>query len=141
MVLDDDHVILSLMQTTLEQAGFEVKSFTRGKDALNCLETEGFDLVISDLMMPEIGGEEFFRQVKQNHPRIPFLFLTANDDVATAVAIMKLGAEDYIQKPVKGKEFLDRVSRVLNETRKEQLIRKTLDDNRQEELEQQGIFS
>jgi len=141
LVLDDDPVILTLMHTTLEQTGFEVSPFTRGKDALRALETESFDLIISDLMMPELSGEEFFHLARKSQPRAPFIFLTANDDVATAVKIMKLGAEDYLQKPVKGKELLDRVERVIKENRKEQLIRKTLTDNRQEELEQQGIFS
>jgi DNA-binding response OmpR family regulator/two-component sensor histidine kinase len=141
LVLDDDPVILVLIQTTLEQTGFEIFPFTRGKDALRSLETESFDLIISDLMMPEIGGEEFFHLARKSQPRTPFIFLTANDDVDTAVEIMKLGADDYLQKPVKGKELLARVERVLKENRKEQLIRKTLSDNRQEELEHQGIFS
>ena len=141
LALDDDIIILSLIKTALENEDYHVSAFEKGSDALMDLDTREYDLIISDLKMPEMDGENFFNKVKEKYPRIPFIFLTANDDIETAVKIMKLGADEFLQKPLKGKELVVRVENLIQDKKKELLINKTRNDRKLEELDQEGIFS
>ncbi len=138
LVLDDDQVILALIESSLNQEGFQVYTFNKGIDALTDLQTNQYDLIISDLMMPEMDGESFFCKVREQYPKVPFVFLTANESVDTAVKVMKLGADDYIQKPIKGQNLIDRVNGAIQEKKRELFIKKTLDDNYLDSLEQNG---
>jgi len=141
LAVDDDHIILALIQRVLPMNGFEVNTFLKAEDGLRSLEKTKYDLILSDLSMPEMDGETFFLQAKILQPGIPFIFITANDNLETAVRVMKMGADEYLQKPFKGDDLISGINIVIEEKKHEQLIRKTMDDDLIDKSDKQGIFS
>jgi len=141
LAVDDDHIVLTLIEKVLEKEGYLIDTFEDGARALKEMERHSYHIILSDLMMPGMDGEDLFGKAKSIQPDIPFVFLTSNSDPETAVRIMKLGADDYIQKPFKGDVLLQAIFRVISEKKEESFIRKTLEDKRLEELDREGIFS
>ena len=104
LIVDDEESILSFFKTFLKRLKsddlvFEGSFAKDGKEALSFFEKQSFDLVVSDLKMPNVSGMELLSKVKKQDPQVPFIMMTAFDTTATAVQAMKLGAYDYIVKP------------------------------------------
>jgi two-component system NtrC family response regulator len=105
LIVDDEEHVCALFKRVMEKEGHDAVCASSGEEGLQQLETEWFDLVISDLKMPGMGGLEFLKQGKTLNPVLPFIMLTAFGAVDSAVAAMKEGAYDYIQKPVDTEEL------------------------------------
>ena len=103
LVVDDNKVFLELFGYQPEAQEFEIVTFTSAKSALEFLEKEFADLVISDIQMPEMSGLEFFQNVQDAYPDIPFIFLTAFGSTEMAIDSIKKGAFHYFEKPIDDK--------------------------------------
>jgi signal transduction histidine kinase/CheY-like chemotaxis protein len=100
LIVDDDESIRLIFKKVLENSGYEVQTASNGKVALNILENEKFDIFIIDLKMPEMDGITFLEEIKKrNYEGIPII-LTAYGDKESAVSALKLGAYDFVEKPV-----------------------------------------
>lgn len=141
LVLDDDVTILTLLNTVLRKTGHDIFTYNSPQDALRQIEKESFDLIISDLMMPEMSGEEFFKHVKHIKPEIPFLFLTADHRTETVIRVMKLGADDYIEKPIQPEEIQKRVLKVVEDKKRDIIITNTIIEDKMEKRQQQQLVS
>lgn len=118
LIVEDEKPISDLIKMSLLGEGYHCTCVYDGKQAADIIEAETFDLVLLDVMLPEINGFELIEYIKCYH--IPVIFITARSDVADRVKGLKAGAEDYISKPFEIIELLARVETVLrryNKTR------------------------
>ena len=102
LVADDEEGVRTFLAESLERAGHEVTQVADGEAALRAAHDEPFDVVLTDLRMPGVDGMTVVRTVRTEQPDVEVIVLTAFGDVSTAVEAMKLGAFDYLQKPVSG---------------------------------------
>src|ERR1700723_1079484 len=102
LVADDEEGVRTFLAETLERAGHDVTQVADGAGALRAAHEEPFDVVVTDLRMPGADGMTVVRTVRTEQPDVEVIVLTAFGDVATAVEAMKLGAFDYLQKPLSG---------------------------------------
>ena len=109
LIVEDD-ITFSLMLTTwLGKKGFVVRSSSSVSDAKRRLGEEAFDLVISDLRLPDSDGIDLMKWLKSTHPSLPLIMMTSYAEIQTAVQAMKLGAADYIAKPLNPDELLGKI--------------------------------
>ncbi|MBI2027830.1 MAG: sigma-54-dependent Fis family transcriptional regulator [Deltaproteobacteria bacterium] len=101
LIVDDEQSILEFLEIMLRREKYDVAQASNAKKALKLLEKESFDMVISDIQMPEISGMELLSKVKNMNPDIIVMMITAYGSTESAVEAMKLGAYDYITKPFK----------------------------------------
>lgn len=101
LVVDDEESIREFLEIMLRKEGYEVTCAEDGQKALDTIKRKSFDLVISDLQMPNMTGIELLKHVKDQYPDMLFMMITAFGTTETAVEAMKLGAYDYITKPFK----------------------------------------
>ena len=113
LVVDDDPNILHLLQTRLNSAGFQVLAASNGEQALERLNEQPVDLVLSDVKMPGMNGPELLREVKSAWPRTPVILLTAYGRIPEAVAMVQQGAADYLTKPFDGRELVAKITDLL----------------------------
>lgn len=113
LVVDDEPNILALFERVLGKEGYEVVCASSGEQAVGLIETEWFDLVISDLKMPGIDGLELLKKTQALIPGIPFILLTAYGTVESAVAAIKEGAHDYLTKPGNNEDLRRVVGKAL----------------------------
>jgi len=99
LVVDDEAQLRGLFERILRNEGYEVRCASSGDEALKLLETEWFDLVVTDLKMPGMDGMELLAKGKLVSPTLPFIVLTAFGKGRSAVAAVKEGAYDYLVKP------------------------------------------
>ena len=114
LIVDDEVHILELLKYNLESNGFEVVAAETGEEALSILKTTHVDGVVLDLMLPGIDGIEVLRQIRQSeHAQLPVIMLTAKNEEIDAVIGLEMGADDYIGKPFRTREFVSRIKSVL----------------------------
>jgi DNA-binding response OmpR family regulator len=115
IVIDDHHDTLELLKFNLLSEGYEVKAFFNAVDALKYVTAENTDLVITDWMLPEMDGLDLCRNLKHNPSTqdIPVVMLTGKSDEIDVVTALEVGAEEYIPKPIRIKEMLTRVKKIL----------------------------
>jgi len=99
LVVDDEKVVCTGCEKILSEAGYQVKTTLSAKKALDILKEEPFEIVITDLKMPEMSGMELIKIIKKEYPDITVIVITGYSTVETAVEAMKLGAFDYLPKP------------------------------------------
>lgn len=117
LIVDDEAPIREVLQRGLSQmGGFLVDTAKNGQEAIEKVERETFDMVLTDLMMPEMDGMELLRIVKGTRPELPVIMMTAYGSIDNAVEAMKIGANDYITKPVDFKDLFMRISKVQQES-------------------------
>lgn len=119
LLVDDEHSVQKLLAYPLRKDGYEVVPAFDGSEALERLRDESFDLVVLDLMLPEVDGFEVCRQLRAISS-VPIVMLTARVEEIDKVLGLELGADDYITKPFSVREFRSRVKAVL---RRSQLAR------------------
>jgi len=115
LVVDDDTNILEVIQTRLEANGYFVQPHADPQEALDSLREKDFDVIVSDVRMPQIDGIEFLRRVRNLRLGIPVILLTAYGTIPSAVEAVKEGAFDYLTKPFQGKQLLQIVGKALAE--------------------------
>ena len=117
LVVDDMPSFRFLMTGFLADAGYTVAGVGSAAEALQELARIPYELVVSDLVMPDADGLELLRRVRRQWPELPFILITAHGSVDSAVAAMKEGADDYLLKPLHRDELLVVVGRLLENTR------------------------
>ena len=113
LVVEDDAKLNQIVCTYLNDSGFEAKACLNAKDPYDEMYNNLFDLIISDIMMPEMDGFEFARTVRQVNRHIPILFMSARDDLPAKQKGFQLGIDDYMVKPIDFDELLLRVRALL----------------------------
>lgn len=113
MVVDDDEKITSLLRRSLAFEGYEVTTASNGMEGLKLLLTADPDMLILDVMMPQVDGWEVCRRVREGGSTVPILMLTAKDDISDRVKGLDAGADDYLIKPFALEELLARVRALL----------------------------
>jgi DNA-binding response OmpR family regulator len=112
LMVDDEKKIVDIVKAYLEKEGYQVIVAYDGKSALESARTQTPDLIILDLMLPEIAGWDVCRTLRKNSD-IPIIMLTARDEVPDKIVGLELGADDYITKPFSPNEVVSRVRAVL----------------------------
>lgn len=112
LVVEDDRNLQQLMKAFLEKASYEVNCASDGVHALDMLEQKQYDLVVTDLMMPEMDGYELSKQIKK-HAQIPIIMVTAKEELVDKKMGFSVGADDYMVKPIEFEELLLRISALL----------------------------
>ena len=111
--VDDERKVLKIVSSTLEQAGFKVSCFASAAECLKQLHSQKCDLLITDVKMPEMDGIELLTKVKRIIPSLPVLVITGYGDMQMAVKALKVGASDFIEKPLGRQSLLSAVESVL----------------------------
>ncbi|MBW1685476.1 MAG: response regulator transcription factor [Deltaproteobacteria bacterium] len=115
LVIDDEPDLLELVRVNLRQAGFEVELAATGSEAIESLRRSPPDLILLDLMLPDLSGTEICRRVRANPDlaHVPIIMLTARASEIDRVVGLELGADDYVTKPFSPRELVLRVRAVL----------------------------
>ncbi|RAP75434.1 response regulator transcription factor [Paenibacillus montanisoli] len=113
LVVDDDDKITSLLRRSLAFEGYEVATANNGIEGLKQMLASDPDLLILDVMMPQVDGWEVCRRIREGGSTVPILMLTAKDDITDRVRGLDLGADDYLVKPFALEELLARVRALL----------------------------
>lgn len=113
LVVDDDTTFCIMLKNWLGKRGFEVENAFSYKEAVKKLDKETFDLVLTDLRLPDKDGIDLLRLIKEKTPETQVLLMTGYADIQTAVTAMKLGAFDYVAKPVIPDEILKKLQEAL----------------------------
>jgi two-component system, OmpR family, response regulator len=109
LVVDDDKAFLDILSERMRNRGLTVTTVASAASALQVLDKETFDAVLLDLMMPAMGGIEALRIMLSRNPSIQVIFLTGHPSVSKGVEAMKLGAVDFIPKPVDISELIEKI--------------------------------
>jgi len=127
LIVDDEEIVIRSCKRILDGDEFQVEAVRDGREALLRIEDNAYDVVILDIMMPNIDGLEVLRRVKETHPNVDVVMITGLSQIDTAVQAMKLGAFDYLSKPFEPDELKLVVQRALERRRllQENLILKT----------------
>jgi DNA-binding response OmpR family regulator len=112
LLVDDEHSIQTLLSYPLRKDGYEVVRASDGREALDRFAEEPFDLVVLDLMLPQVDGLEVCRRLR-SRSSVPIIMLTAKSEEIDKVLGLELGADDYITKPFSMREFRSRVKAAL----------------------------
>ena len=115
LVVEDRESLRRMLERALQQEGYEVTVCADGEQATSKLAAGSFDLVLTDLKLPGMSGIEVLRNSREAHPRLPVVVLTAFGTVSTAVEAMKLGAADFLEKPVEIEDLFQLVESMLGE--------------------------
>ena len=116
LVVDDEEHITELVSMGLGYNGFDVERASTGRAALDAIDKRKPDLIVLDVMLPDLDGFELTRRVRQNEgagTRVPIIFLTAKDTTADKIQGLRLGSDDYVTKPFSIEELIERVKAVL----------------------------
>ena len=123
LVVEDDDAMRALLEEELRQAGHAVSTATRGDQALSVLDATPIDVVISDLVMPGLRGDDLLAGIRRRYPEIPVVIITAFGSIDSAVAMVKSGAFHYLAKPFRTGHLLMTVANALRERRLRMEIR------------------
>jgi DNA-binding response OmpR family regulator len=118
LIIDDEVHIIELARLYLQRDGFQVESATRGQDGLSMVTTANPDLIILDIMLPDIDGFEVCRQIRAKS-RVPILMLSARREDVDKIVGLELGADDYLAKPFNPQELVARVKAILRRSQAE----------------------
>ncbi|MFO7727936.1 MAG: sigma-54 dependent transcriptional regulator [Desulfonatronovibrio sp.] len=129
LVIDDEKNYLLILETILSEEGYGVTALNDPQMALDYLDESEVDVIVTDMKMPGISGQDVLEHVRKNYPHIPVLIMTAYGSIDGAVEAMKCGAFDYISKPFSNNELLLSIKKAVMLSRSEQeiiLLRQTL---------------
>ncbi len=137
LIVDDEPINIQLLGSVLSDCGYEVQFATSGEEALDWVNSESFDLVLLDLMMPVMDGYEVCRRIKQNPATqtIPIMFLSASVSVEKITMGYEAGAVDFVSKPFNRIELITKVGTHLElKRRREEVmgLQRELDEVREE---------
>jgi two-component system, OmpR family, response regulator CpxR len=112
LLVDDDIELCDLLSEYLQQEGFRIDSVHSGSDAAQQLKQKDYDLMVLDVMLPNMNGFDVLRQVRERNP-LPILMLTARGDDIDRVVGLEMGADDYLTKPCNPRELVARIRSIL----------------------------
>ena len=126
LIVDDDDPLRLSLSLILEKENYRVETAAHAEAALECLQSHGYDLMFLDLNMPGMNGIDLLLKIHKQFPNMPVLILTAHAALESAIQAVRLGARDYLVKPVEPVEILTRVAEILAEheqpARKKQIV-------------------
>jgi putative nucleotidyltransferase with HDIG domain len=114
LVVDDETHVRAMMGSTLERQGYEVQLASSGREALETLELNSFDLVLTDIVMQDVNGIALLEQIHAQRPDLPVVMVTAIHDISVAIDSMRRGAYDYLLKPFEREHLLNTVRRAMD---------------------------
>lgn len=118
LIVDDEASIVTLLTYNMEQAGYETDYAYDGLEAIKKARESHFDLIVLDLMLPEMDGIEVCKYLRENRIDTPILMLTAKDDEVDKIHGLELGADDYLTKPFSPKEVVARTKAIIRRSDK-----------------------
>jgi two-component system alkaline phosphatase synthesis response regulator PhoP len=118
LLVEDEENIRDVVKLNLELENFEVVATGNGKDAIRHFHEQHFDLIILDVMLPEIDGFQICEQIRLTDMEVPVIFLTAKEAVGDRISGLKKGADDYLTKPFVLEELLLRINNLIKRTSK-----------------------
>jgi DNA-binding response OmpR family regulator len=110
LLVDDEEDFVQTLAERLELRGFSISIANSGRSALGRIEDSLPDMVVLDVMMPGIGGLEVLKQLKAQHPKMPVILLTGRGSTADGIEGMRLGAFDYLMKPIDIDELIKKIA-------------------------------
>ena len=113
LVIDDEKVVLDSVKKILTEEGYDVDTNLSGREGLNQALAEQYDIVLTDIRMPDIGGMRVLRDIKRSKPSLPVVMITGYASVKSSVQAMKLGAADYIEKPFTPDQLIKAVNSAI----------------------------
>jgi DNA-binding response OmpR family regulator len=113
LVVDDEQIVLNSVKRILGQAGFDVDTTLSGRQGLEWALNKTYDVVLTDIRMPDIGGMVVLRDIKRARPDVPVMIITGYANVHSAVQAVRLGAADYVEKPFTPDQLHKAVSLVI----------------------------
>lgn len=113
LIVEDDITFSLMLKTWLGKKGFQVDARSSVSDAKRQIENAGYDLVLSDLRLPDGDGIDLLKWLKQKRTSVPLIMMTSYAEIQTAVQAIKLGASDYIAKPLNPEELLEKIREVI----------------------------
>ena len=122
LLVEDETSIADGIIYNLKNEGLKVTHVDDGKIAIDIFDEEHFDLIILDIMLPEVSGLEICKAIRKSS-NVPIIMLTAKDDENDKISGLEMGADDYITKPFSVKELISRVKAVLRRTKNSELLR------------------
>jgi len=109
LLVDDEEQFLDVLSQRLKARGLKVDAVTSGEDAVKQVEDHNFDAIIVDLAMPGIDGIETLKRIKEKRPDLEIIMLTGHATVKSGIEAMKLGADDFLEKPVDLNVLLEKI--------------------------------
>jgi DNA-binding NtrC family response regulator len=134
LLVDDEVDFLDTLSERMRNRGMEVSTSSSGKEALKKVEQESYDVIILDLMMPEVDGLDALRILKEKKPDLQVILLTGHATVEKGIEAMKLGAIDFLEKPADINQLTEKIKKaqakkmLLVEKRTEEKIKEILAD-------------
>lgn len=119
LIIDDDKDLCFVLKRFLSKHGFEVIEATSGKAALEILENVEPDLILCDFRLEDMSGSSILKKIKEKNPSVPVIIITGYSNIKTAVEVMKLGAMDYVTKPLLPDEILLTIRKALSKSAEE----------------------
>jgi len=116
LLVDDEDNLRSMLEAALRHSGFEVHPVANGRDAIDAVPKVDPDLIVLDVMLPDLDGFDVCKRLRQSGDRTPVLFLTARDATEDKVRGLTLGGDDYLVKPFSLEELVARITAVLRRT-------------------------
>jgi len=126
LIIDDEASLRQTMARILQRAGYEVTTAVDGREGLALISEHPFDLVYSDIRMPDMNGLELLKIIHEKYPDLPVILFTAQPDLNSAVEAVRSGATDYLLKPLKPQVVIDRTNSILEKNQKERRKREIL---------------
>lgn len=126
LIIEDEKKIARVLQLELEHEGYETDAAFSGSDGLETFQAHAWDLVLLDVMLPELSGLEVLRRIRMTDPVTPIILLTARNSIPDKVSGLDLGANDYITKPFEIEELLARVRACLRTVQTRERVEDTL---------------
>ena len=114
LVIDDEQIVLNSVNRILSHGDYEVETTLSGRQGLEWALSKSYDIVLTDVRMPDMGGMLILRDIKKAKPSLPVIILTGYANVQTAMQAMKLGAAEYIEKPFTPDQLLKAVNTVVS---------------------------
>ena len=113
MIIDDEKIVGDMLKISLEQEGYEIETFLNAAAALERLQVEKFDIVITDLKMKGIDGLEVLRTVKRLYPQTKIIMITAFANLDVAIEALRGDVHDFFPKPIKIKELKESIIKAM----------------------------
>ena len=126
LLVDDEPAILDIVTRYLTKEGYQVTTASNGQEALARYQAQAMDLIITDIMMPQMDGYDFIDAVLQLREDQPFIFITAKDQAVDRIYSLTLGADDYITKPFSPRELTLRVKNLMRRIQPSQATQSVL---------------
>ncbi|MGV3696771.1 response regulator transcription factor [Flavobacterium sp.] len=122
LIVEDEEGILQFLKQGLEEENYQISAVNNGLDGYNLFQTERFDLVLLDWMLPKMTGLEVCQKIREIDTKTPIIFLTAKDTVQETVEGLKTGANDYIKKPFSFDELVERIKVQLRDKSEQEVL-------------------